>query len=241
MAKKRKEASPSGIKLRQPDRTGPTQETLLDIAQKRNLFAQAKEKEDANKRAAGKAIRSSDEEGDDEEAALSPTAERIMETLLWTVSLAMLHFTLDVLVQHQYSMNRVQWPKVCTRAVQAWMGAFLPPPTVLTQSADLTAFVNSVCALVLSTSSAFVEPDDTPRSASAVPEWAPASHLLRHERLGRLLSHSCNQRVRVPGRHEAGPASGLPLGLVGHRVGPDMGSSQPRRRRLFSLVGRIFD
>ncbi|KAK0623823.1 hypothetical protein B0T14DRAFT_425565 [Immersiella caudata] len=120
MARKRKEDS-AGIKLRQPDRSGPTQETLLDIAQKRDLFAQAQEQEDANKRAARKAARlSSDEDGDDEEG-LSPTAERVMETLLWSVSLAMLHFTLDVLVQHQYSMNRVQWPKVCTRAVQAWM------------------------------------------------------------------------------------------------------------------------
>ncbi|KAK0646991.1 hypothetical protein B0T16DRAFT_330947 [Cercophora newfieldiana] len=121
MARRRKEASTPDIKLRQPDRTGPTQETLLDIAQQRNLFAQAKEKEDANRRAAGQAVRPSDEDDDDEGPVLSPTAERIMETLLWTVSLTMLHFTLDVLVQHQFSINRVQWPKVWTRAAQAWM------------------------------------------------------------------------------------------------------------------------
>jgi len=130
MAKKRREASP-GIKLRQPDRNGPTEETLLDLAQKRNLFAQAKEKEDANRRAAGQPIRRSAEE-DDEGVVLSPTVERVMETLLWTVSLTMLHFTLDVLVQHQFSVDRVQWPKVWLRAVQAWMGASMPQPTTLT-------------------------------------------------------------------------------------------------------------
>ena len=117
------------IKLRQPDRSGPSEKTLLEIAEDRGLFAQALEKEDANKRATrsqtGKADggRRRDKDNDnDEDDALSPTAERIMETLLWTVSLAMLHFTLDVLVQHQFSVDRIQWPQVCIRAVQALTG-----------------------------------------------------------------------------------------------------------------------
>lgn len=119
------------IKLRQPDRSGPSEKTLLQIAEERGLFAQADQKEKENgdasrKRALPKSAtrvrvrQEEDEEQDDD--ALSPTAERVLETMLWTVSLAMLHFTLDVLVQHQYSIDQVQWPQVCIRAVQALMG-----------------------------------------------------------------------------------------------------------------------
>lgn len=125
------------IKLRQPDRSGPSEKTLLQIAEERGLFAQAdqkeKENEDASrKRALPKSVtrvrvrQEEDEEQDDD--ALSPTAERVLETMLWTVSLAMLHFTLDVLVQHQYSIDQVQWPQVCIRAVQALMGELPLPP-----------------------------------------------------------------------------------------------------------------
>ncbi|KAH8167739.1 hypothetical protein CIB48_g521 [Xylaria polymorpha] len=46
-----------------------------------------------------------------------------MEALLWTVSLAMLHFTLDVLVQHQYAME-VSWPQIITRALVAFVVFF---------------------------------------------------------------------------------------------------------------------
>lgn len=115
------------IKLRQPDRSGPSEKTLLQIAEERGLFAQAdqkeKENEDASrKRALPKSVVRVRQEEDDDDDALSPTAERVLETMLWTVSLAMLHFTLDVLVQHQYSIDQVQWPQVCIRAVQALMG-----------------------------------------------------------------------------------------------------------------------
>ncbi|KAK1751270.1 hypothetical protein QBC47DRAFT_307724 [Echria macrotheca] len=119
MARKRKE-SPSRLKLKQPNRSGPSEETLIELAEKRGLFAQAKQKEDANKKASPAAKRVV-EDPEDEEMGLSPTAERILETILWTVSLAMLHFTLDVLVQNQYAMDRVQWPKVTARAFQALM------------------------------------------------------------------------------------------------------------------------
>lgn len=123
MARKRNERDASKIKLKQPDRSGPSEETLIQLAEQRGLFAQALKKEDANKRAVGKAI-APDEGGEDEDegVALSPTAERILETLLWTVSLAMLHFTLDVLVQNQFSIDRIQWPKIWTRAGQALLG-----------------------------------------------------------------------------------------------------------------------
>lgn len=122
------------IKLRQPDRSGPSEKTLLEIAQERGLFAQADQKEKENEDASRKrglpktATRVRVRQEDDDDEALSPTAERVLETMLWTVSLAMLHFTLDVLVQHQFSMDQVQWPQVCIRAVQALMGEPPPPP-----------------------------------------------------------------------------------------------------------------
>ncbi|KAI0103876.1 hypothetical protein GGR51DRAFT_561530 [Nemania sp. FL0031] len=102
------------IRLAQPDRSGPSEQTLLDLAHERDLFKQADE-HPANRRQK-KGVR--DEDGDDDGELLSPTAERIMDALLWTVSLAMLHFTLDVLVQHQYAVEIV-WPQIVTRALMA--------------------------------------------------------------------------------------------------------------------------
>ncbi|KAK0703856.1 hypothetical protein B0T26DRAFT_657334 [Lasiosphaeria miniovina] len=126
MAKKRGDRSPN-LKLRQPDRSGPSTKTLLELAEERDLFVLAKNKEDANKKAKraethGESIQRGGEDGDDGDddgAELSPTTERILDTILWTISLAMLHFTLDVLVQHQFSADRVVWAKVWTRAGQA--------------------------------------------------------------------------------------------------------------------------
>ncbi|KAK4043835.1 hypothetical protein C8A01DRAFT_12620 [Parachaetomium inaequale] len=123
MARRRRERSPAGIKLEQPDRSGPTETTLLELANERGLFAQAKKREaEIGKKAALTPIPRppKDEEGDDDdEAGLPPAAERVLETLLWSVSLAMLHFTLDVLVHHQYSVDRIVWPRVWMRFGQA--------------------------------------------------------------------------------------------------------------------------
>ncbi|KAF2971308.1 hypothetical protein GQX73_g2229 [Xylaria multiplex] len=110
MVRTRKERKGAEIKLAQPDRTGPSDKTLLDIAQERNLFDQA------DRHPANRHKRSNSE--DDDDGKLSPTADRILETLLWTVSLAMLHFTLDVLVQHQYAID-ISWPQIATRALVA--------------------------------------------------------------------------------------------------------------------------
>ena len=127
MARKRKE-SPSRIKLKHADRSGPTEKTLLQLAEERGLFDEAKKREDdiakkAIKIPAPKRIK---EEEADDELALPPAVDRALETLLWAVSLTMLHFTLDVLVQHQYSIDRIVWPKVCARAAQALLGEFYP-------------------------------------------------------------------------------------------------------------------
>lgn len=138
MARRRREPSPSSIKLRHPDRSGPSEKTLLEIAQERGLFDQAKKREEEiGKQAAPIRIPrpqkddSDDEEDDDgdddDEVGLSPGAERVFETLLWTMSLSMLHFTLDVLVYHQYSVDRISWPNVWQRFAQAFSGELASP------------------------------------------------------------------------------------------------------------------
>lgn len=117
MVRERKEKRAKNIKLKQPDRSGPTDKTLLDLANERDLFKQAAAKERQNKRQDGE----EDEDEDDEGEGLPPGAERILETMLYSVSLAMLHLTLDVLVQQQYALE-MEWFKVIQRALQALMG-----------------------------------------------------------------------------------------------------------------------
>ncbi|KAK2046302.1 hypothetical protein LZ31DRAFT_593308 [Colletotrichum somersetense] len=141
MAKKGREKrikDPSDIPLAQPDRSGPSEATLLQLAQERGLFKQA-DQDPRNKKVPKGAVRidkpgkkdSSDNEDDDDdddddggddddEAKLSPAMERIMDTLLWTVSLAMVHGTLDVLVQNQYA-KEIEYPAVIGRTLAAFL------------------------------------------------------------------------------------------------------------------------
>jgi hypothetical protein len=41
--------------------------------------------------------------------------------MLWTATLAMLHFTFDILVQKQYG-ERVEWPVIMKKTAQAYAG-----------------------------------------------------------------------------------------------------------------------
>lgn len=104
----------SGIELKQPDRTGPSKQTLLDLAEQRGLFNKAQEREESIRTKAPAAP------ADDPEP-LPPVVERIFETLLWTISLSTLHFTLDVFVQNQYAAE-ISWPKILGRTGQAFLG-----------------------------------------------------------------------------------------------------------------------
>lgn len=111
MPRPRKEKKLKDIKLRQPDRSGPTEKTLLEMAEEQNLFNMAAEQQRRNK-------------GGTVEDRLSSSADRLMDTLLYAVCLAMLHFTLDFLVQHQYAME-IEYKKIVERAFQALMGMCL--------------------------------------------------------------------------------------------------------------------
>jgi hypothetical protein len=91
------------IKLAHPDRSGPdpSQETLLDIAEKRGLLK----------------AQQAAEEGLDESG--EPLVGRLGESILWSISLTMLHFTLDVLVANQYAVA-IKWPALIARTAQAF-------------------------------------------------------------------------------------------------------------------------
>ncbi|KAI1773659.1 hypothetical protein F4818DRAFT_97388 [Hypoxylon cercidicola] len=110
MVRTRKERKAAGdIKLAHPDRSGvPSEDTLLKLAQDRNLFEQAEQQTGKTK-----------EDEPEDDALISPTADRIMEAILWSASLSMLHFTLDVLVQHQYAISII-WPQIIIRTMQAF-------------------------------------------------------------------------------------------------------------------------
>ncbi|KAK5994523.1 hypothetical protein PT974_05001 [Cladobotryum mycophilum] len=117
MVKTRKERiADKSIKFKQPDRSAPTEKTLLQFADERSLFEAAEEREKELKKERGEASDSDEEDGD----VLSPTTERFLEAMLWTTTLAMLHFTFDVFVQNQYG-TRVDWPLVGTNTVRAWI------------------------------------------------------------------------------------------------------------------------
>jgi len=111
MARNRKEKD-AKIKLKQPDRSGPdpSQETLLQLAGERGLLniPQAVGKDKA-------------ESAEDEE----PLIGRLGESVLWSVSLTMLHFSMDVLVARQYAME-MEWDKLITRSAQAFPSMLLP-------------------------------------------------------------------------------------------------------------------
>jgi len=94
------------VKLKQPDRSGPdpTHQTLFELAEERGLLK-------------------------DQEASDDGEVGRLGESLLWSLSLTMLHFTLDVLVTHQYAQD-VKWPKICMRTAQTFPGMFIRLPII---------------------------------------------------------------------------------------------------------------
>ncbi|KAM0256060.1 hypothetical protein ACHAQJ_005259 [Trichoderma viride] len=114
MVQTRREKLSKTIKLRQPDRSGPTEQTLLQLADDRSLFEKAAERE---KQLAG------DDGNDDEDAKLSPAAERFLEALLYTTTLATLHLTFDVLVMNQYG-TEIVWDKILKNAARAFFAFF---------------------------------------------------------------------------------------------------------------------
>ncbi|KFY25373.1 hypothetical protein V493_04684 [Pseudogymnoascus sp. VKM F-4281 (FW-2241)] len=114
MARQRRQkdvSSSSDIPLAHPDKSGPdpSRQTLLDLAAQRGLLDSETQNRKAGKLPAG-TVPLRDEE---------PIIGRFGEAVLWSSSLAMLHFTLDVLTQHQYA-EVLSWPLVITQSLQAF-------------------------------------------------------------------------------------------------------------------------
>lgn len=224
MGRKRAE-SPSNLKFQQPDRSGPKEKTLLELAEERGLFEQARKKQEENDKAKNppkiKKIpikkpekTKSKKDDDDDDEPLSPGAERFLDTTLYTVSLAMLHFTLDVFVQNQYSADRIVWPKVWTRAISALLGMSIRahPPTI----SPTDVFLPSLRLPRLHSPRPLLEPDHPSWPSCPLPKPPPTGHLLCHERVLGMLPDPHHKHVRIPGRHEASATRGLLVGVVRH-------------------------
>lgn len=97
----------SDIPLAQPDRSGPQNKSLFDLAAERQdeLIAQAD------------AINQKRSQASD---GIRPTEVPFANALLYAVTLSMLHFTLDVLVYHQYAQE-IYWDEIFAR-----VGIFFP-------------------------------------------------------------------------------------------------------------------
>lgn len=121
MVRTRKEKKAKDIKLRTPDRSGPTEKTLLQLAEDRDLFKLADKQQRKNKGTGGDGDEDEDDEEEDEDQGLSPGADRLLDTLLYSVGLALLHFTLDYFVQQQYAME-VEYKTMIEHAFQAFVG-----------------------------------------------------------------------------------------------------------------------
>lgn len=93
------------VRLGQPDRSGPdpSRETLLDIASKRGL------------------LNTNDRSEQSREDVLDPPIGRLGEAVMWSISLAMIHFTFDVLVHNQYAVE-IKWPNIFKQSFQAFAG-----------------------------------------------------------------------------------------------------------------------
>lgn len=95
------------FKLAQPDRSGPNSKTLLDLYEEKKSLLEHGQPFD--KRYEDGAVR--DESGNILEAGLGDGEPigPIGNAIFWSISLAMVHFTLDVLVYNQYRQNIDWW------------------------------------------------------------------------------------------------------------------------------------
>lgn len=103
MAKNRNEPE---IKLKQADRSAPTEKTLLELAEQSGVLNNPRLK------TAKKSVVEEDDVGH---------VGRLAEAILWSVTLAMGHFTLDVLVANQYAMS-IEWRELLGRTMRAFPG-----------------------------------------------------------------------------------------------------------------------
>ena len=102
------------IKMAQPDRSGPKSKTMLDLYDEKKALLDKGQPFDAKYDDA----KVRDERGNILEAGLGgPDDEPIGplgNAVFWSLSLSMIHFTLDVLVYQQYAQE-ISWPAIFQR------------------------------------------------------------------------------------------------------------------------------
>jgi hypothetical protein len=197
MARNRKDKN-GKIPLKQPDRSGPdpSQETLLEMAEQRGLLNIPQ--------AVGKGKNKAEPAADEE-----PLIGRLGESMLWTFSLTMLHFSMDVLVARQYAVE-IEWDKLFKRSLQAFPGVFTP---MLLPKIMLICCTNSIPLPLLLPASAPVTLDPPPTHTNTTD--SPTAILLHSQCIRRQLPHTHHKPIRVLCSTEASTSSGMSLDLVG--------------------------
>ena len=107
------------MEMRHPDRSGSKGKTLLDIAAERNLL---------NGKPAAEDIVETDISALDGSATDADPIGPLGNAIFLAITLSMLHFTLDVLVYHQYAQS-IEWNEILKRTAMvgpqlilvAWM------------------------------------------------------------------------------------------------------------------------
>ena len=114
-----KAASSTAIPLSQPNRSGPSHKTLFEIAEERGIL------NSENHRTKSGAI------PNNAVPIRKPVSDedisRLGNSVLWSTSMAMLHFTFDVLTSHQYA-ETIVWGDLIIRAFQAFLSSSPPLP-----------------------------------------------------------------------------------------------------------------
>ncbi len=112
-----------GIELAQPDRSGPKGKTLFELAEERQGLL------DKGKPFPKATINTPSRDDDTHKANIVEEIDEpigpLGQAVFFTSTLAMLHFTLDVLVQHQYKQD-IEWGTIVRRTGMVVPGTFFP-------------------------------------------------------------------------------------------------------------------
>jgi hypothetical protein len=225
------------FKLRQPDRSGPKGKTLLEIAEERekNLFKLADERR--AELAQGTAPPGA-------AADLDEPIGRFGEAVVYTITMAMLHFTLDVLVYNQYG-KEINWAAIFSRTAQSIPGPLLPSPFLSCYSVphrlDVEGEWTTDISFIIYSNPCFgLRPTPPGRSGNHT------GFLLRSVYALWLLPYPCHQRMGVSCGYETGITARNSVGLECCRAAAItcpaqlvFGRGIPPVGQLFCLLGHL--
>lgn len=138
------------IKMAQPNRSKPSNKTLLDLYEdKKALLNQgqpfdAKYEDGKARDEGGNILEAGLSSPDDDDEPIGPLGQAVF----WTVLLGMLHFTLDVLVYNQYAQE-INWPAIWGRTFTMLPILFLLIFMLRSETAERFANVRQVFYLAM--------------------------------------------------------------------------------------------